>query len=250
MDQKRNNVALWIFPNFRETINSIPAKYRGRAWEVLIEKAYGNSIELQKEKIFVQCAVNSLLPLIKLRNTGGSKNGESNNPSGRRKVQEEQRTTLAPTVAPTLTKTLAPTVAPTVAPTLLYNNNNNNNINNTTTKSLFSDVVEKPAKKEKAKNPLQIFSNEVIKNFEPDVKTDSQIGVWFRRNCRNLRDILTFCEGDIPLALRTIDVCIRWLDERKLTGGYEAVLRHIPEFCATAKKELEVENAQTNRAEQ
>ena len=72
MEQEKNkNVALWIFPNFRETINSLPAKYRGRAWEVLIEKAYGNSIELQKEKIFVQCAVKSLLPLVKLRNTCG-----------------------------------------------------------------------------------------------------------------------------------------------------------------------------------
>lgn len=247
MEQEQNkNVALWIFPNFRETINSLPAKYRGRAWEVLIEKAYGNSIELQKEKIFVQCAVNSLLPLVKLRNTGGSKNGESNNPSGRRGTVEEQRTTLAPTLAPTLDKKET-NVGATVAPTLLYNNNNNNNsninnnskynINNTSTPFAARDEkVSKPKKK----TALQVFCNCVVDNFEEkgSVETDEQKRIWFKRNCRVLSDILNFCEKDIERALFTIDETCKWLDENNLEGGYEAVSRHLPEMHAKALKRI------------
>lgn len=242
MEQEKNkNVALWIFPNFRETINSLPAKYRGRAWEVLIEKAYGNSIELQKEKIFVQCAVKSLLPLVKLRNTGGSKNGESNNPSGRRGTVEEQRTTLAPTLAPTLDKKET-NVGATVAPTLLYNNNINNNskynINNTTAPKVAGSVQPKP----KQLNDLQKFAKAVAERFEEPMDK-VQLGIWYKRNCRCLTDILNFCGKDIPLGLETISVCVKRLEKAGLSGGYEAVCRNLPEYHAIAKKQMEVVNA-------
>jgi hypothetical protein len=87
-------------------------------------------------------------------------------------------------------------------------------------------------------NDLQKFSNAVIENFEAEVKTPDQKSVWFKRNCRCLRDILKFCGGDIPLAVETIDCCLIRLEKAGLSGGYEAVLRNIPDYYAEAKKKL------------
>lgn len=86
MQEQTNKKALWIFENFRETINVIPQKYRGRAWEILIEYGFNNEIDLSKENNFVKLAVKSLLPLMRLRGVGGSQNGKSNNPSGKNKA--------------------------------------------------------------------------------------------------------------------------------------------------------------------
>lgn len=86
MEEKTNKKALWIFENFRETVNVIPQKYRGRAWEILIEYGFNNEIDLSKENNYVKLAVKSLLPLMKLRNIGGSQNGKSNNPTGKNKA--------------------------------------------------------------------------------------------------------------------------------------------------------------------
>ena len=86
MQEQTNKKALWIFENFRETINVIPQKYRGRAWEILIEYGFNNEIDLSKENNYVKLAVKSLLPLMKLRGVGGSQNGKSNNPSGKNKA--------------------------------------------------------------------------------------------------------------------------------------------------------------------
>lgn len=86
MQEQTNKKALWIFENFRETINVIPQKYRGRAWEILIEYGFNNEIDLSKENNYVKLAVKSLLPLMRLRGVGGSQNGKSNNPSGKNKA--------------------------------------------------------------------------------------------------------------------------------------------------------------------
>lgn len=84
MEEKQlNKKALWIFENFRETINVIPQKYRGRAWEILIEYGFNNEIDISKENNYVKLAVKSLLPLMRLRGVGGSQNGKSNNPTGK-----------------------------------------------------------------------------------------------------------------------------------------------------------------------
>lgn len=82
-EQELSNKALWIFANFRETVNTIPQKYRGRAWEIIIEYAFGNAIDLKKENNYIQLAVKALLPLLRLRKRGGSQMGRSNNPSGK-----------------------------------------------------------------------------------------------------------------------------------------------------------------------
>ena len=98
---------------------------------------------------------------------------------------------------------------------------------------------------ESAKNQLQTFANEVIKHFEAHVQTDAQKSVWFRRNCRCLKDILAFCGQDNKLALQTIYECIMRLKKDGLSGGYEAVCRNLPEYYAKAKSTLEEEYGYT-----
>ena len=84
---------------------------------------------------------------------------------------------------------------------------------------------------------LQEFSNKVIEKFEY-LKTKEQKAVWFRRNCRNLTDILKFCENDINLAVETVRACVLKLDKLGYQGGYEAVCRNLPMYYQAACKTL------------
>lgn len=86
-------------------------------------------------------------------------------------------------------------------------------------------------------NDLQKFSNAVIENFESNVQTPEQKRIWFKRNCRCLTDILTFCNKNIPLALGAIEACVVRLQKANLSGGYEAVCRNLPEYMAQAQKD-------------
>lgn len=105
-------------------------------------------------------------------------------------------------------------------------------------------AATKSADPQKSKNPkklndLQKFSNAVIENFEPDVKTDTERAIWFKRNCRCLSDILNFCGKNIPLAIGTIDACVDRMEKAKIDGfGYEAVCRNLPLYREEAKKKL------------
>ena len=99
-------------------------------------------------------------------------------------------------------------------------------------------VAESVQPKPKQLNDLQKFASEVAKRFE-DPLDRVQLGIWFKRNCRCLTDILNFCGKDIPLALETIGVCVERLEKAGLSGGYEAVLRNIPDYYTQAKKRLE-----------
>lgn len=107
---------------------------------------------------------------------------------------------------------------------------------------------KKPAKPKRQLNNLQKFSNEVLANFEPEVTSDAQKAVWFRRNCRCLTDILQFCEGNIDLALGCIYVCGTRLQKANLRGGYEAVCRNLPDYFAEAKKLQGLNNANQTTA--
>ena len=99
--------------------------------------------------------------------------------------------------------------------------------------------ADPPKSKPKQLNQLQLFSNEVIKNFEPDLKSDIEKSIWFKRNCRCLSDILNFCGKNIPLAVETIDVCLERMEKAKIQGvGYEAVCRNLPFYREEAKKRL------------
>lgn len=94
-------------------------------------------------------------------------------------------------------------------------------------------------------NNLQEFSNRVIAEFE-DLQTQDQIAVWFKRNCRNLSDILKFCGGDIDIALECIAVCVERLEKAGLKGGYEAVCRNLPDYYREACQRFK---ARTNAKE-
>ena len=87
-------------------------------------------------------------------------------------------------------------------------------------------------------NKLQEFSNAVLAEFEEEMN-DTQKGIWFKRNCRCLADILNYCGKDIPLALQTVRVCTERLEKAGFSGGYEAVCRNLPEYYQQAKKRLE-----------
>lgn len=98
-------------------------------------------------------------------------------------------------------------------------------------------VAERVPSLPKKLNELQKFSNAVIENFETNVQTPEQKRIWFKRNCRCLTDILTFCGKNIPLALGAIEACVLRLQKANLSGGYEAVCRNLPEYMAQAQKD-------------
>ena len=90
------------------------------------------------------------------------------------------------------------------------------------------------------KTPLPAeFVDRVIERFEQAVTTAAQREIFMRRNARCLKDILSFCDHDITLALQTISVCARRLEQGGVSGGYEAVCRNLPEYYEKAKQELQ-----------
>lgn len=91
----------------------------------------------------------------------------------------------------------------------------------------------------KSRSLLQVFSNAVIDDFESQIQTDAQKQIWFRRNCRNLKDILAYCNNDLEAAMFTIDATCKWLADNNLRGGYEAVCRNLPEMYSRAMKEID-----------
>lgn len=126
----------------------------------------------------------------------------------------------------------------------------NDNDNDIKQQLLTADLAAGHAlSKPKKLNDLQKFSNAVIENFEQNVQTPEQKRIWFKRNCRCLADILSFCGKNIPLALGAIEACVVRLQKANLSGGYEAVCRNLPEYMTQAQKDkLEVKYAsyQTN----
>ena len=115
----------------------------------------------------------------------------------------------------------------------------------------FSAKNSKPLPDEKAPNdkhlqrallsqgttPLHAFAREVLAQFEPSIDAAQQ-DIWFKRNCRCLKDILDFCHGDKTLALTTIDVCLDGLENTGFNCGYEAILRNITNYYTEAEKRL------------
>lgn len=83
------------------------------------------------------------------------------------------------------------------------------------------------------------FVDQVLARFEESVQTSQQRRIFVKNNASNLKDILEFCDHNIPLALQTISVCVRRLQQGGVTGGYAAVCRNLPEYYDKAKKELE-----------
>lgn len=115
----------------------------------------------------------------------------------------------------------------------------------TETENILLTAPGKPAQTEREislpekKLPLPAeFTDQVIARFESVVQNPVQKSIFLKRNARCLKDILDFCDHDIPLALQTISVCADRLAKQGLTGGYEAVCRNLPEYYEKAKAQL------------
>lgn len=76
------NKALWIFPNFKEAVDSLPEELRGRAWELIINFGFGIEPDLEKEDPFIKIVFLSLKPLLRLRGVAGVPKGVCNNKNG------------------------------------------------------------------------------------------------------------------------------------------------------------------------
>lgn len=88
MIKKGDNFALWIFPNFLEAINELPNNQRADVWRAVCEFGLGQEIDIKKFKNAQKMCIKMLIPLLKLRNTGGSlKKGETRNPTGKNQFE-------------------------------------------------------------------------------------------------------------------------------------------------------------------
>jgi len=84
LEKKTENKALWIFPNFLEAINELPDRQRADVWRAICEYGLGQEISIEKLKPLQKSVIKMLIPLLKLRNTGGSlKKGDVINPQGK-----------------------------------------------------------------------------------------------------------------------------------------------------------------------
>ena len=114
-----------------------------------------------------------------------------------------------------------------------------------------SAVIESKNQTEKPKtkklNNLQEFSNMVLERFE-HIENDVQRGIWFKRNSRCLSDILNYALGDKDLACEMISCTCAFLQQNRLSGGYEAVCRQLPRWYEEAlKRKREKESRQFYR---
>lgn len=113
----QNNI-LWIFQNFKETIDLLPDSKQGLVWKMVVNYGFGGeeSIknDLKKCNSNQKIAFLSIKNLIKLRKKAGSQNGISNNISGLAKDKQPN---------------IAPNITPNIDLNLLKENNNNIIIN-------------------------------------------------------------------------------------------------------------------------
>ena len=129
MNQNQNqNKALWIFPNIKESVDMLPQKLRGQAWEMIINYSFGDeNVEQNCKNLKVLLAFRVVKPLLRLRGIAGSQNGKSNNPSGLAKNNEPN---------------ITPNIGANITPNLL-NNRNRNNLTETKTKNKKEIYKEK-----------------------------------------------------------------------------------------------------------
>lgn len=101
-------------------------------------------------------------------------------------------------------------------------------------------AAEQVSKPKRELTTIQQFSNRLLANFEPDLdKNDkAKVGVWYRTNCRYFSEILKYCHNDLDLAEGCVYACVTKLEKNGLSGGYAAVVRHLPEYHAEALKIL------------
>lgn len=129
MNQNQNqNKALWIFPNIKESVDMLPESLRGKAWEMIINYAFGDeNVEQNCKNLKVLLAFRVVKPLLRLRGIAGSQNGKSNNPSGLAKKSEPN---------------IGANIGVNITPNSL-NNNNRNNLTETKTENKKEIYKEK-----------------------------------------------------------------------------------------------------------
>ena len=105
----QKNKAFWVFPNMKESIDLLPPRLRGQAWEMVVNYAFGDdNCERNCKNNRVLFVFRALKPLIRLRGIAGSQNGKSNNPSGlSKKKQPNIGANIAPNIGanPLITET-------------------------------------------------------------------------------------------------------------------------------------------------
>ena len=105
----KNNKAFWVFPNMKESIDLLPPRLRGQAWELVVNYAFGDdNCERNCKNNRVLFVFRALKPLIRLRGIAGSQNGKSNNPIGlSKKKQPNIGANIAPNIGanPLITET-------------------------------------------------------------------------------------------------------------------------------------------------
>lgn len=110
------NKALWIFPNMKESVDILPQRLRGKAWEMIINYAFGDeNVEQSCKNIKVLLVFRALKPLLRLRGIAGSQNGKSNNPSGLAKDKQ-------PNIGANIGANITPN--PLITETITETNNN------------------------------------------------------------------------------------------------------------------------------
>ena len=163
------NKVLWIFQNFKETVDLLPEKKQALVWKMIVnfafdgEKAIENDLKICNSA--QKMAFLSIKNLIKLRKKAGSQNGISNNISGLAKQEE-------------------PNIGLNIGGNIglnLLNNNNNNKINNNKYK-FIGDVIklnEKDYNSWKEKYPLLDLDFELKKRDIWLANCDSPPKNWF-----------------------------------------------------------------------
>lgn len=100
----KNNTTLWVYYNFKETADVLSKKGQKDFWWLVINYAFGEEKLVENELIRVKkdtkIAFLSIKNLLKLRKSGGSQNGKSNNPNGLAKGEQPN---IAPNITPNIT---------------------------------------------------------------------------------------------------------------------------------------------------
>jgi hypothetical protein len=102
-------------------------------------------------------------------------------------------------------------------------------------------VAEKDfSKKEKKLNNLQKLSNIILETFEPEIKTDDQKRIWFKKNCKVMSELLAWTGQDIDAVVGMIKVaCGEWPHEFTLN----AVIRNASHLQAAYEARLKATQA-------
>jgi len=92
-DKNQSKKALWIFPNFKESIDELPKSQRALVWQAVCEIGLGYDFDIKKCTTSQKMCIKLIYPLLKLRNVGGSiVSGEKRNPEGKNGLNDCNKT--------------------------------------------------------------------------------------------------------------------------------------------------------------